>query len=77
MERPVERWQRLAAGVEFQHVPPAVLALLMLTPKRVEYRSNCVTFIHDKSGYSYIDPEGTVTREMPEGTKLLAFFDPK
>jgi hypothetical protein len=76
-ERPIERWQRLTTGVEFQHVPAAVLALLMLTPKRVEYRSNCVTFIHDKSGYSYIDPEGTVTREMPEGTKLLAFFDPK
>lgn len=76
-ERPIERWQRLVTGVEFQRVPQAVLALLMLTPKRVEYRSNCVTFVHDKAGYSYVDADGSVTRGVQEGTKFLAFFDPK
>ncbi len=74
-ERPIERWQRLTTGVQFQRVPQTVLALLMLTPKRVEYRSNCVTFVHDKAGYSYVDADGSVTRGVPEGTKFLAFFD--
>ncbi len=75
-ECPAERWHRLMQGVACAPVQPAVLALLLLTPKPVTWRSNCVTFTHGRSGYSYVDAAGTVLAGVPEGTEFLAFFDP-
>lgn len=75
-ESPAERWHRLMQGVACAPVQPAVLALLLLTPKPVTWRSNSVTFTHGRSGYSYVDAAGTVMAGVPEGTEFLAFFDP-
>lgn len=75
-EAPIERWSRLAHATQFRPVPAAVLALLLLTPKRVTYRNHAVTFAHDKLGYTYVDEAGTVLRGVPEGTEFLGYFDP-
>lgn len=74
-ESPIERWSRLAASCHFRPVPPAVLALLLLTPKRVTYRNHQITFAHDKSGYTYVDEAGTVLRGVPDGAEFLGYFD--
>jgi hypothetical protein len=52
-----------------------VLAILLLTPKRVAYRNHAVTFVHERVGYSYIDPAGTVLRNLQDGTEFLAYFN--
>jgi len=61
MESSLERWSRLGSGVTFTALPPAVLALLLLTPKR---------------GFTYVDEAGTVLRGAADGTEYLGFFDP-
>lgn len=77
MEAPAERWARLRQGVDFRPVPPAVLALLLLTPKRVTYRNHAISFVHDRTGYSYIDPQGDTLRDVADGAEFLAYFDPR
>lgn len=77
MESPIERWSRMSQGIAFRPVPPAVLALLLLTPKEAIFRNSAVTFIHNKVGYSYVDPAGTVLRDVQDGTKFLAYVDLK
>lgn len=74
MESPIERAQRIATPM--QPVPPAVLALLLLTPKRVTFRNHAVTFAHDKTGYTYVDEAGSALRNVQEGTEFLGYFDP-
>jgi hypothetical protein len=74
-EAPIERWSRLAATHQFRAIPPAVLALLLLTPKRVTYRNHQITFAHDKTGYTYVDQAGTVLRGVPDGAEFLGYFD--
>ena len=76
MESPLERWQRIGANVTWSKIPESVLAIYMLTPKRVTYRNSAITFTHEKVGYSYVDPEGKVLQGIPEETELLAYFDP-
>lgn len=74
-EAPMERWSRLAAACNFRAIPAAVLALLLLTPKRVSYRNHQISFAHDKVGYTYVDEEGTVLRDVADGTEFLGYFD--
>lgn len=75
MESPLERWSRLAPASNFRPIPPAVLALLLLTPIKVTYRNHAVSFALDKTGYSYVDEAGTVLGGVPEGTEFLGYFD--
>lgn len=76
MESVAERWQAKIGEVQLTPLPALVLALLLLTPKRVAYRNHAVTFVHDKMGYTYIDPTGAVLGEhLQEGTELLAYLD--
>ncbi len=75
MEAPIERWSRLAATCPLRPIPPAVLALLLLTPKRVTYRNHQVTFAHDKVAYTYVDTKGDVLRGVADGTEFLGYFD--
>lgn len=74
-EAPVERWGRLLAGNPLRAVPPSVLALLLLTPKRVTYRNHQITFKHLKDAFTYVDAGGTVMRGVPDGAEFLAYFD--
>lgn len=77
-ESPLERWTRFFPThphAPLRPVPPAVLALLLLTPKRVTWRNHQISFAHDKTGYTYIDDAGKVTRGLPDGTELLGYFD--
>jgi hypothetical protein len=53
-----------------------VLALLLLTPKKVAWRNHQITFAHDKTGYTYIDDTGKVMGSLTYGTELLGYFDP-
>lgn len=76
-ETTVERWNDLAATVTFQRIPGVVLALLLLTPKKVSYRNHQVSFVHDREGYTYLDKAGTVLRGLTDGTELLAYFNPE
>jgi hypothetical protein len=76
-ESPMERWARLAQASHFQPIPLSVLALLLLTPKRVEFKNNAVGFTHDKVGYTYIDSESRCLAGYDEGTEFLAYFDQK
>lgn len=76
MESPIERWSRLAPTSNFRPIPPAVLALLLLTPLKVTYRNHAVSFAIDKVGYSYVDAEGTVLAGVQDGTEFLGYFDP-
>lgn len=75
-ESPLARWQRLSSTVAFQEVPSSALAIMLLTPKKLVYRANAVSFVHDRVGYSYIDTEGTVLAGAAEGTQYLGYFDP-
>jgi hypothetical protein len=74
-EAPIERWSRLAMSCQFRPVPSSVLALLLLTPKRVSYRNHSITFAHEKVGYTYVDEAGTVLRGVPDGAEFLGYFD--
>ncbi|HSI08809.1 MAG TPA: hypothetical protein VK985_09460 [Rariglobus sp.] len=76
MESTLERWVDLCREVTFQPIPRIVLALLLLTPKKVSYRNHAVTFTHDGQGYTYLDKAGTVLRGLIDGTELLAYFNP-
>ncbi|MCS6245404.1 MAG: hypothetical protein H2172_16350 [Opitutus sp.] len=76
MESVAERWSALCVGVKFSVIPPVVLALLLLTPKRVTYRNHQVAFIHDRTGYTYLDASGDVLRDLADGTELLAYLNP-
>jgi hypothetical protein len=79
MEAPIERWERLSARLPRQSVPDSVLALLLLTPKKVTFKNQAITFTHkgegETAGYSYVDPAGTVLAGVTEGTELLGYFD--
>ncbi len=76
METTIERWNDLARSVTWQAIPPSVLALLLLTPKKVTYRNHQVTFVHERTGYTYLDTEGTALAGLTDGTELLAYFQP-
>lgn len=76
IESSVERWERLARPVTFTAIDRAVLAVFLLTPKRVTYRNAALTFRHGTTGYSYVDKEGTVLRDIPEGTDFLCYLNP-
>ena len=75
-ESPTERWDRLCLASPRQPVPKSVLGLLLLTPKRAAYRNHAVSFVHERAGYSYIDPTGTVLQNLTDGTEFLGYFDP-
>jgi len=77
MESPVERWARLSSDVTFRPIPPSVLALLLLTPKECCYQNHAVTFVHEKKGYTYVDRDGSVLRDVQDGTKFLGYVDLK
>ncbi|MFA5266034.1 MAG: hypothetical protein WC378_19605 [Opitutaceae bacterium] len=74
-ESPMARWDRLSKTVEFKTVPASVLAIMLLTPKKVVYRNHSVTFLHDKVGYTYIDTEGSVFAGVPDGSEFLGYLD--
>ena len=74
-EAPIERWSRIAADCPLRAIPAAVLALLLLTPKRVTYRNHQITFAHDKVPYTYVDESGNVLRGVPDGAEFLGYFD--
>lgn len=74
-ESPLERWQRLGAGLQRVVVPPAVLAMLLLAPKKVTLRNHKIAFEHHERGYVFSDADSPVLR-LAEGTELLGYFDP-
>lgn len=80
MESPVERATRLAASERYTAIEPAVLAVFLLTPKRVKYENSAITFTHDRggkrTGFSFIDRDGDVLKGVQEGTEFLGYFDP-
>jgi hypothetical protein len=76
MESPLERWSRLGQLHPCTPLPASVLALLLLTPKRVTYRNHQITFAHGKTGYTYLDAKGDVVASLADGTELLGHFDP-
>jgi hypothetical protein len=75
-ESSVERWTRLTAEVQFAAIQPSVLAVFLLTPKRVKYANHSVTFEHNRAGYTYVDREGDVLQGVPDGTEFLGYFSP-
>jgi len=75
MESPIERWSRLAAAVKFTTIDNSILALLLLTPKKVAYRNHAITFILDGTGHTYVDADGKVFEGAQEGTEFLAYYD--
>lgn len=77
MESSLERWETLARAVTFTALPREVLAVFLLTPIRVAYRNNSVTFTRNKQGYTYVDATGTVLGEVQEGTEFLGYLDPQ
>lgn len=74
-ESPLERWARIGQGLAFAPVPPAVLSLLLLTPKRVTLRNHKVAFEHHGKGYTFSDADSPVLA-LGEGAEFLAYFDP-
>lgn len=70
----LERWEHLSALHPRLCLKAGALALLLLTPKKAKWRRHCVTFTHEKVGYSYVD-EGNVMAGIPEGTEVLAYVD--
>ncbi|HEY5078628.1 MAG TPA: hypothetical protein VII43_02230, partial [Opitutaceae bacterium] len=76
MESPIERWTRLSQANSRLPVKAAALALLLLTPKPVVYRNNCVTFTHEGAGYTFVDPEGHYLTKLPDRAELLGYFNP-
>jgi hypothetical protein len=74
-ESPLERWQRIGAGLQFAPVPPAVLALLLLTPKRAALRNHKIAFEHHGKGYVFADADSPVLA-LGEGAEFLVYFDP-
>ncbi len=77
MEAPLERWERLSQQHPRSAVKPATLALFFLTPKSVTFQRNQITFTHQGRGYTYVDSDGSVFTGVADGTKFLAYFDPK
>jgi hypothetical protein len=73
-ESTVERWARLSVAHPRRHLGDAVLATLLLTPKRATWRNHAVTFTHDKVGYSYVDDDNLMA-EVAEGTEVLVYVD--
>ncbi len=74
MESPAERKAKLIRGVEFVKIAEHALALLLLTPKQVELRNHKITFVHGAGGFTFADADSPVL-SLPEGTKLLGYFD--
>jgi hypothetical protein len=74
-ESPLERWDRIGQGLTFSPVPAAVLALLLLTPKRAALRNHKVSFEHHGKGYTFSDADSPVLK-LGEGAEFLAYFDP-
>jgi hypothetical protein len=74
MESPVERWEKLARGLEFMPVPEAVLALLTFDVKKTVMRNYRVTFKHSDRCYTFAESASSVLRER-DGTPVLAYFD--
>lgn len=80
METSIERWQRLCQGIAFTRIKPEVLAVFLLTPKKVTYKNSAITFTLKGSsqrseGFSYVDRDGTVLAGIQEGTEFLCYFD--
>lgn len=76
MESVEERWAAQLEQVTLTPLPPEALAVLLLTPKRVNYRNHSVTFVHDRQGYTYVDRGGQILAGLTDGTEFLAHFDP-
>jgi hypothetical protein len=75
METVAERWSTQLAHVTLTPIPAPVLALLLLTPKRVAYRNHSITFVHAKQGFTYVDASGKILAGLSDGTEFLAYFD--
>lgn len=79
-ESSVERWARLAATAHFTPIDPAVLAVFLLTPKRLTYKDSAISFKHDRrgkvTGFTYVDRTGEVLAGVAEGTEFLGYFNP-
>ena len=76
MESSIERWDRLTRGQTFAAIDPSVLAVFILTPKRVTYRNQALTFRHQGVGYSFVDKDGSVLAGIAEGTDFLCYLNP-
>ena len=76
MESPLERWARLSINAPRTAVPAPVLALFLLSPKKVVWRNQSLSFVHAGKGYSYVDADGKVLADTQEGTTFLGYFDP-
>ena len=76
METVAERWAAQLSTVTLAPIPRAVLALLLLTPKRATYRNHAVSFVHEKKGYSYVDATGKILAGLGDGVEFLAYLDP-
>lgn len=76
MESSIERWDKLTRGVTFAAIDRSVLAVFLLTPKRVTYRNAALTFRHSGTYFSFVDREGDVLRDVAEGTEFLCYLNP-
>ena len=73
-ESPLERKARVTAGVQFSKIPDGLLALLLLTPKKVTLRNHAIAFAHGAKSYTFSNADSPVLA-LPEGTELLGYFD--
>lgn len=77
MQSSRERWAALYPRIERQAVDAHVLMMLLLRPKEARLQSGKLTFSHNARGYTYLaDPAGPIVKRMPDGARVLVYFDP-
>lgn len=83
MESSLERAERLAATETYTPVDRAVLSVFLLKPMKLVYKNHAISFRLKNGpgasnvGFSYIDRDGTVLRDVQEGTEFLCYFNPQ
>ncbi len=75
MESPRERRERLLQTARLQPVAELLLAMLLLTPRKVKLLNHRLTFTWQSKGYTFADADSAVMK-LAEGTELLGYFDP-
>lgn len=75
MESPRERRERLLKTAGLKPVAELLLAMLLLTPRKVKLANHRLTFTWQGKGYTFADADSAVMK-LAEGTELLGYFDP-
>jgi hypothetical protein len=55
-------------------VAELLLAMLLLTPRKVKLQNHRLAFVHQGKGFTFADADSPAMR-LPEGTELLGYFD--